>query len=237
MQRITLASEDIKYLPDIKPGAYIKLMFNENGTPVTEKQVLEKAALLRTYTIRSLNKSFGKLIIDVALHSGDSANGPASDWAKYVTLGEQICFTSPGSLKAFPERYDWVLFAGDMTSMPAIETYLEQLPKETTGFVFLHVESTEDIREISKPEKVQISWLTKSNQRLADAIAQLKPLSGIPAIWAASEFSQMREMRKIFSEHLDVDRKQIYISSYWKKGRSEDQHKIDKRRDIEAVGK
>ena len=42
----------------------------------------------------------------------------------------------------------------------------------------------------------------------------------------------MRAIRSTLDEQFDVPRSQVYVTSYWRKGRSEDQHKIDKREDL-----
>ncbi|EGU61267.1 utilization protein for catechol-siderophore, partial [Vibrio nigripulchritudo ATCC 27043] len=56
-------------------------------------------------------------------------------------------------------------------------------------------------------------------------------------VWCATEFSTMRQLRKYFRNEREVERDEIYISSYWKQGRTEDQHKIDKRKDAEEQAK
>jgi NADPH-dependent ferric siderophore reductase len=44
----------------------------------------------------------------------------------------------------------------------------------------------------------------------------------------------MRALRQYFRNEKEVDRENIYISSYWKKGVSEDGHKVIKREDAES---
>ena len=47
----------------------------------------------------------------------------------------------------------------------------------------------------------------------------------------------MRAIRTWLKDDKEVAHEYIYISSYWKKGRSEDQHKIDKKQDSDAFAK
>lgn len=47
----------------------------------------------------------------------------------------------------------------------------------------------------------------------------------------------MRNIRRWLKDEKSLPHEQLYISSYWKKGRSEDQHKIDKRQNSEAYAK
>ena len=52
--------------------------------------------------------------------------------------------------------------------------------------------------------------------------------------WAACEFSAMQKLRQYLRNELRLDRQSLYISSYWKAGLVEDQHKLVKREDAEA---
>ena len=54
-----------------------------------------------------------------------------------------------------------------------------------------------------------------------------------PAAWVACEFSDMRALRQLLAKERRIPHDQLYISSYWREGRSEDQHKVDKRKDME----
>jgi hypothetical protein len=47
----------------------------------------------------------------------------------------------------------------------------------------------------------------------------------------------MRAIRAWLKDEKAVAHECLYISSYWKKGRSEDQHKIEKKQDSEAFAK
>ncbi|WP_295798323.1 SIP domain-containing protein [uncultured Microbulbifer sp.] len=59
---------------------------------------------------------------------------------------------------------------------------------------------------------------------------------GNPSVWCACEFTTMRHLRRYFRKEREVDAKLGYISSYWKHGLSEEQHKIVKRED-EVIAK
>lgn len=243
MKRVVLTGDSLKTFPNTRPGAYIKLMFDQNGNAVVKQPLLAPRPRLRTYTVRSFDKRHNAITIDFALHNkpemkDDGMNspkqehtgGPASLWAERAKPGDKISFAGPGSSKPLADNYDWVLFAGDITALPSIESYLESLSPETSGFAFIQVPEHADIRPIKAPDKVKVIWLT-ANESIASKIAEHPQPEGVPAIWAACEFSEMRELRKLFTNTMQIPRDRIYISSYWKKGRSEEQHKVDKRND------
>lgn len=222
--------------PETSPGSYVKLMFDQKGNAIEEVAPDAPRPRMRTYTVKSINRQAREITIDFALHSHDEVidrqtkDGPASRWAENAKVGDKIRFSGPGSSKSLADNYDWVLFAGDITALPSIENYLSNLATDTVGFAFLQVPENEDMRDVKKPDNLQIVWINNS-ESLADCIAKTQLMPGNPAIWAACEFSQMRALRQLFTNEMGISRNQIYISSYWKKGRSEEQHKVDKRDD------
>ncbi|MBR9908959.1 MAG: siderophore-interacting protein [Gammaproteobacteria bacterium] len=225
MRRITLGGSGMATFPqEDQGGAYIKLVFPQQGGA---------KPLLRTYTVR--NQREGEIDVDFVLHD---APGPASRWATQAGVGDRILVGGPGPRKLINSDGDWCLFVGDMTALPAISVNLELLPADTRGYAVLEVLHEEDIQPLRAPQNLQLVWVVNPDpdpegRVLAERIAALPWLEGSPAVWAASEFNSMRELRRCFREVRPVEKKLRYISSYWKMGISEDQHKIDKKRDAE----
>ena len=97
----------------------------------------------------------------------------------------------------------------------------------------ISIEHQDDKQVLTHPEGIGIIWVENTGtDTLAGSLNKLEWLAGTPAIWAACEFSSMRAIRSTLDEQFDVPRSQVYVTSYWRKGRSEDQHKIDKREDL-----
>lgn len=231
MQRITLQGKDLAEFPTGYEGSYIKLLF-----PV------EKTAkvIMRTYTIRKFSLHDLSLDIDLVLH-GEQGNdsGPASSWAAMTKPGDSIQMLGPGRVKIVSLEADWFFFAGDMTALPAISYQLEQLPADAKGHAVIEINSEQDQQSLKKPEGINILWVINShpdtnNTVLSDAVKTRPWLPGIPSIWAACEFSNMRLLRAYFKKDKQVPRDQLYISSYWKMGQSEDKHKVIKKQDAMA---
>ena len=231
VQRIHLSSEELSCLTGLSTGAYIKLLFDSSGQAITKWSELNQVAM-RTYTVSQFNPANSEFVLDMVLHNHNGITGPASAWARLAKKGDCILFAGPGSSRGLPNNYDWVLFAGDLTALPAIKAHLARLAPETKGFAVIQVEDERDITEIDKPESIEVIWNSTSSlpQRLKD----LPWMTGTPGVWVACEFTSMKEIRMWLSNEKNIDHQQIYVSSYWKQGRSEDQHKIDKRLDSEA---
>ena len=90
------------------------------------------------------------------------------------------------------------------------------------------------------PDAFEIHWVVnprpeQENSLLLDKLMQLPWLEGRPSIWAACEFNNMRALRFYFKQEKAVEKNAVYVSSYWKRGLSEEQHKKVKRTDAETA--
>jgi len=231
MQRIVLGGEDLRAFPAVSAGAYVKLMFDKFGNPLSQPTDMSEVAM-RTYTVSHFNADTAEMTLDMVIHAHDGKTGPASAWATSAKPGDIITLAGPGSSKGLSEDYDWVLLAGDMTALPSIRNHLAKLPLHVRGYAVIQIEDKQDAVALKKPDGVTVIW--EHEQPLPFRLTQLTWLEGIPAIWVACEFSDMRAIRAWLRDEKAVAHENIYISSYWKKGRSEDQHKIEKRLDSEA---
>ena len=227
MRRITLGGENLADFPEEQDSAYLKLLFPQaDGQP----------PLMRTYTIRKQRNQ--ELDVDFVIHDTE---GPASTWAQQAQPGDRIRVAGPGARKLVNPDADWFLLAGDMTALPAISVNLETLPADARGYAVIEVLDEADIQPLQCPENVELHWVVNpepdpTGEVIVNRVRQLEWLDGEPSIWAASEFSSMRNLRRYFKQERDVGRRNLYVSSYWKMGVSEDQHKVAKRQDAETEG-
>lgn len=231
MQRITLGGAEINSFPEDQESAYIKLMFPQNG---------DERPQVRTYTVRRQTRD--TIDVDFALHGHACADdtlstqGPASTWAQQAKPGDRIWVGGPGPKKLINPSADWFLLAGDMTALPAISVNLALLPDDAQGYAVIEVVDESDIQSIQHPPRVELIWVinpiaTDQHHPLLDRIQQLNWLPGQPAVWAACEFNSMRALRKYLKQERAIPKSHLYISSYWKIGSSETQHKTAKRED------
>lgn len=243
MQRITLQGQDLAEFPTGYEGGYVKLLFPiEDEGPLLDTETLDTSAkvVMRTYTVRKFNPVDLALDIDLVLHGeAGKHSGPASTWAAQTKPGDSMEMYGPGKVKSASLVADWLLFVGDMTALPAISCQLEQLPADTKGYAIIEINSEHDQQSLQKPKGIDILWLINphpntENRVLSDAVKALPWLAGTPSIWAACEFSNMRLLRTYFKKEKQISRDQLYISSYWKMGQSEDKHKIIKKQDAIA---
>ena len=229
MLRVTLGGNDVKSLPADLESAYVKLIF-----PV------EKGRLTRTYTIRHQRAT--EIDIDFMLHE---PAGLACTWAKNAKPNDVILVGGPGPKKMIVIDTDWQLLVGDMTALPAISVNLASLPENAKGYAFIEVVSEEDIQNLSHPTGIELKWIInpypgKEEATLLNHVLTLpwpsESLSKQPSqedvsVWAACEFNSMKLLRTFFKEQKAIKKENLYLSSYWKLGSNEDQHKVIKRED------
>jgi len=227
LQRVTLGGPGLDGFPAGQEGGYLKLFLGEgeNGKPI-----------VRTYTIRDQRKN--ELDIDFALHGGEAA-GPATKWSLTAEPGSTIAVGGPGAAKPLPDGHDFYLIAGDMTALPAIGVNLAALSPDARGLAAIEIQNEADKLALAKPDGVEIRWLVNPEpgsrpSLLSDALRGLPLPEGRLAGWAACEFSSMRNLRAFLRDELGLRGPSLYISSYWKAGLVEDDHKVAKREDAEA---
>ena len=233
VQRVTLGGKAVRSLTGLAPGSYIKLLFDSEGAPITGNDVLSHRPQLRTYTIRRCQPQQCLLDIDIAVHESNA--GPGARWAQQVKIGEQILIRGPGSIKPLHPEFDWLLFAGDLTSLPAIASHLETLPETACGDAFIQIPHHDDRIALQHPPGIALHWLVATADDFAKQVSDVTWRQGQPFVWIACEFSLMRHLRAFFKVEKGIQHDFLYVSSYWRRGRSEEQHKADKRRDLAVL--
>lgn len=244
MRRLRLQAESIAPLEQVSAGSYLKLLFNAQGNTDISQLTDGQRPAMRTYSIRAIDRSQQILTLDVVMHGQGQETGPGSDWASKAEMGEQIYMVGPGHLAnsaAMEEGADWYYFVGDATALPAISTYLEALPAHAhahahaRGRAVIQVKTKADQQALLRPEGIKLDWVVEEEgQSLLAQVSQLDWLEGRVAVWVACEFDGMRQLRQYFRNERAVPHQDIYISSYWRRGKPEDKHVIDKRIDAQA---
>ncbi|WP_321385730.1 siderophore-interacting protein [uncultured Vibrio sp.] len=234
MQRLTLQGEALGQFPVDCEGSYIKLLFNEMGGTDVHAVAEDKRPLMRTYTIRRYHPETCSIEVDFVRHmTQDLQCGFAARWAMAAQKGDTINIVGPGSISNLNTDAEWFFMAADMTALPALSAKIRTLSGEAKGYAVISVLSAADIQPLHAPAGMELIWLTEG-QNLAEAVRELEWREGNVAVWCACEFDSMRALRQYFRNEKEVERENIYISSYWKQGVSEDGHKVIKREDAES---
>ncbi|MEO0975044.1 MAG: siderophore-interacting protein [Pseudomonadota bacterium] len=225
MRRITLHGESLAAFPAGREGDYVKGRF---GGPFRR--------VLRSFTVRRFDAASRQIVLDFVDH-GD--NGPASAWARSAPPGASITLRGPGQVKRLDQDADWVLIAGDLSALPAIAANLELLTDRMQGHALIEIPSATAALELKAPPGIEVEWIvnddpSQPNQRLVERLRQVPWRAERASIWFAGEFDGMRAARRYLRDERGIDRREMYLSCYWKLGDTDEGMKRAKRADAQS---
>ncbi|MFT2019333.1 siderophore-interacting protein [Streptomyces sp. 796.1] len=226
--RVTLGGPGTAGFEAHSPDEHVKLLFPEpDGTlrlPEPNGLVLNwprPSPTSREYTVRRYDPATGEIDIDVAPHEG----GLASAWAERARPGDVIHVAGPPGGLIVPHSYDRYLLAGDITALPALARWLEELPATARGWAFVEVaDATQEIA-LTAPAGVEVHWLHRGERPpgTGDALARAVTAVTVPPgerlyLWAAGEAGQIKPLRRWARDVLGLDRADHDVTGYWKRG-------------------
>jgi NADPH-dependent ferric siderophore reductase len=238
MQRITLSGEGLSKYPTECAGGYIKLLFSPLGTTDLSQLNDGERPTMRTYTIRQYNPVENWIEVDFVRHiTTDLQCGFAARWAMNAKVGDTVSVAGPGLIQGLNLESDWFFLVADMTSLPALSSKVKTLPEHAVGHAVIQINSAADKQTLEAPQGIKVTWLIEdeTEETLSQMVRNLEWLDGQVSIWTACEFESMRELRQYFRNEKEVAKENIYISSYWKRGVTEDGHKVLKQQDAQAL--
>ena len=226
MQRIAFTISGPEAFPQDTASAYLKLAFQDRESRV-----------VRSYTVRNFDPASSELEMDFVVH--DDA-GPASRWAESAGVGDTLEAGGPGPKKLLKLAGDWSLVVGDMSALPAIGANLAHLPHDANGFALIEILDIRDRQPLDAPPGVEVSWIVnpdpaRSAEVMMAAVRSLDWPAGQCEAWIAGELDTVRAVRVYLKAERDITRDYMYASSYWQHGLTDEQHRIAKRTDQEAV--
>lgn len=210
--RIEFRSDDLSnFAGSACTDRYVKLML----TDADGEQVL------RTYTALDPDVSAGTVAIEFVVH-GDS--GVAGPWAASAKPGDRITVRGPGGAFTPDPQVDWHLFAGDDTALPAIRQALADLPASARGVVVVEVENTEHEMPLPTAAAVTVTWVHRSDGgTLPDAVRAVTWRPGrVQAFVHGEAQAVMHGIRPYLLRERGLDRADVSISGYWRRGRNEE---------------
>jgi NADPH-dependent ferric siderophore reductase len=228
MLRVTLAGAELAGFTSLGFDDHIKLFFPKppadgaqpTAMPASE-QGLEPAERppMRDYTPR-YDAAAGRLHIDFAIHDA----GPATDWALQASVGDSLLIGGPRGSAIIPLAFDWYLFIGDETALPAIGRRLEELPAGSHAVVIAEVEDAAEEQSLPSQARLRIQWVHRRGAPVGSSDALLAALraSEFPPgdcfAWAAAESNVARALRRALIDERGMNRAWVKAAGYWKRG-------------------
>ena len=244
MIRVVLGGGFTTFTPTDFTDSYVKIVLPHSGTDVStlptpltldsfKELPDEYQPVVRTYTVRKVDRERGEISIDFVVHGEHGVAGP---WAASVKPGDPAYLMGPSGAYAPDPAADWHLLAGDESGLPAISAALEAMAPDAIGFVFVEVSGPDDEIELVAPEGVQIRWLYRGGR--ADLVSEERAGDHAPLIEAVKEMlwrpgqvqvfihgeaqAVMHNLRSYIRKERGVDAKWASISGYWRRGRTEE---------------
>ncbi|MEU6462890.1 siderophore-interacting protein [Streptomyces sp. NPDC046976] len=226
--RVTLGGPGTEGFEAHSPVDHVKLLFPEpDGSlrlPEPDGDLLKwprPAPTSREYTVRRYDPEAGEIDIDIAPHEG----GLASDWAQRVRPGAVLHVAGPPGGLIVPPVYDRYLLVGDITALPAVARWLEELPRDAKGWAFIEVADAAQEIELSAPAAVEVQWLHRGDRPAGTGDALERAVTAVPVAkgerlyaWIAGEAGQIKPLRRWVRDELRLDRGDYEITGYWKRG-------------------
>jgi NADPH-dependent ferric siderophore reductase len=206
LRSITFAAESLADFISASFDDHVKLILDSGGGAEPVR---------RDYTPRRFDPVACELTIEFALH-GD---GPASRWAAQAAPGQSVAIGGPRGSFIIPFDYDWHLFAGDETALPAIARRLEELPAGAQAIVIAQTPDAADRRALPTAAALQLQWAADDAAMLA-VVRTLTLPPGEGYAWCAGEARTMAALRKVLVEEKGHSRHAIRAAAYWKQGAS-----------------
>jgi NADPH-dependent ferric siderophore reductase len=190
----------------------------EPGPDGTVPQGVERSPG-RDYTPRRYDSN--EMVIDFALHDA----GPATAWARQAKPGQQLSIGGPRGSFVVPDDFDWYLFVGDETALPAIGRRLEELRPGVRAIVVAAVAGPEEQQQFDSRAALETIWVhrplapAEDPAPLLDAVrAMTLPKSGDGYVWAAGESQTARLLRRHLLDERGLDKSWVKAAGYWKRG-------------------
>ncbi|HUO22705.1 MAG TPA: siderophore-interacting protein [Caulobacteraceae bacterium] len=207
MRRIHFSSPDMADFTSLSPDDHIKLFLPEG----------DGGEVKRDYTPRAFDTAAGVITIDFALHEA----GPATAWAVGAQPGDSLTIGGPRGSAIIPDAFDWRMFIGDETALPAIGRQLEEARPGARLITIACVDEAEDIQAIETHADWTAEWLRRDllgpddEANVRAALNRVFPKDGAGFVWIAGEARFAKALRAYVNEQLGQPIEWIKASGYW----------------------
>ncbi|AEQ52481.1 iron-chelator utilization protein [Pelagibacterium halotolerans B2] len=226
-------SKDGRDLPPFRsegPDDHVKFFFSSpvDGTlslPVQADGTIDwpknPRPVARDYTPRGYCQGDGEVAFDFVLHG----HGIASTWAATAEQGDKLHMAGPKASLIIPQARHFVLVA-DQTALPALANWLERLPGTARVDAVIWIDDEASRIALETRASANIAWITDPSadgEKLLEALKSLPAPDGDSFVWGAMEASVLRKVRAYYLDTCKLDRGQIDMAAYWRRGVDDDE--------------
>lgn len=236
MVRVVFGGEDLSDFTVEHADSYVKLLFPVEGVVydepfdvarIREERPRTEWPVQRTYSVRSVVD--GEVTIDFVVHGDEGFAGP---WAARARPGDELWITGPGGAYTPSEGSAWHLLIGDASALPAISAALERVPAGATAVAVVEVPGPAEELELTSPGDLRLHWVHREEpdpEALVAFLGSLDLPTGVPQAFLHGEADSVRAVRRWARADLGVTRELLSASGYWRRGRTEEGWRSEKR--------
>lgn len=230
MRRVILTGDDLLGFVSLGYDDHIKLFIpsTSQSLPIfssTEDELGKNTPELipspmRDFTPRHYDAEKNELTVDFALHE----NGPATEWAARAVLGDKIGVAGPRGSQIVADDFDWYLFVGDETALPAISRRLEELRAGVLAIVIASVAGPEEEQKLSSAANLTVQWVHRPAHKsseitpLLSAVEKIQIPEGDGFVFVACASTTAKAVRQYLIEKRNVNKAWIKAAGYWQSG-------------------
>jgi NADPH-dependent ferric siderophore reductase len=230
MVRVKLVGADLSGFVSAAYDDHLKISFplpetTEPVMPELGPKGLERVegvaySPMRDYTPRKYDGERGELVIDFALHVA----GPATEWARRAVPGQMLGLVGPRGSFVVTDDFDWYLFVGDETALPAIGRRVEELREGARVIVVASVIGPDEEQRFESRAHVEIIWVHRPLSQASDpmplleATKRVTPPTGDGYAWVAGESTSAKLIREHLIGERGLNKAWVKAAGYWKRG-------------------
>lgn len=172
----------------------------------------------RGYTLARLDKSTGQFDLEFVLHD---IPGAAGDWAKTVTPGYETEISLTPARPKIPEHAKHLILVGDLTALPAINSWIGHAPglgiEKITVLVEAAQASNGGYPQATASTLDDWRWIAPTpvlGAALAEELDALLRQSTDVYVWGAGEKDLVKRIRTVIKSH-ELGREASFCQFYW----------------------
>jgi NADPH-dependent ferric siderophore reductase len=227
MMRVVFESEELEGFRSDAFDDHIRLFFPVPGAALRRPRrgpnglIYPEGAprpVSRDYTPRRFDPSRNRLTVDFVLHG----EGPGSGWAERARPGDTIGVAGPQNSQVVRGTYDWHLFAGDETALPAIGRRIEELASGQRIVAVIEIADARERQTFATGAETDIRWVERDKAPgrtpLLDAVQSTAIPRGRGFAFVACENASARELRRHLLADRGLDPAAVRAYRFWQRG-------------------
>lgn len=208
-RRVHFAAPDAVASLDVFPTQWFRLWVDHPQVEGTTQ---------RAYTFVNLDPGAGTFSADFVLHE---PTGPGGEFGAHASAGDVTSMSLTPARVKMPEGTDHLIVCGDLSALPAINSWRELLPPKVSieAFVLSDGHDTDALPVVAR-EGGSITWVDGGAEDLARTMGEQSSARSGTFAWGAGERHLVKAVRGVFTEVLGLSRREQFSQAYWTRGKA-----------------